>query len=122
MVNWIIEFFNNNNLINITAGLIIARSTLALAVLTWALVRATKAMAEASSSAHIVVSLDSNEWHFSYFDVIVHNTGNAAAFDVSVKFYPPLPYHEELLLNNRVPFSSVSIIRPRHIPSSGLNT
>lgn len=122
MISSIIEFFNNNNLINITSGLITAGSTLALAVLTWALVRATKAMAEASSSAHIVVSLDSNEWHFSYFDVIVHNTGNAAAFDVSVKFDPPLPHHEELLSNNRVPFSSISIIRPGQILSSGLNT
>lgn len=102
------------------SGTITALATLALAFLTWILARATKAMAEATSSANVVASLETSQWSWLHLDIVVHNTGNAPAFDVTVKFDPPLPYMTPKEADD-TPFGKISIIRPGHLLSSNVN-
>lgn len=91
--------------------LITALATLVLALLTGILAWYTKRLAAASSSPHVMVSLEPSRWSLIYFDLHVANTGNAAAYDVRVNFDPPLPSKDgggapkELLTN-------ISALRP----------
>ncbi len=102
------------------SGTITALATLALACLTWALVRATNAMAKATSAANVVASLETNQWSWRHLDLLVHNTGNAPAFDVTVRFEPPLPYMTKAEAGD-TPFGKISILRPGHLLSSNVN-
>lgn len=99
---------------------ITALSTIVLAVLTWVLARATLAMARATSKANIVASLEVNQWTWLHVDLIVQNTGNAPAYDVTVHFDPPLPYALEIK-PNEMPFGQISIIRPGQYLSSNVS-
>lgn len=102
------------------SGTITAIATLALAALTWVLARATNAMSKITSSANVVASLEVNQWSFRHLDLVVQNTGSAAAFEVSVTFTPPLPYMSQVELND-APFSNISILRPGHTLTSSVN-
>ncbi len=102
------------------SGSITALATLALAFLTWILARATNAMAKATSIANVVASLETNQWSWRHLDLVVHNTGNAPAFDVTVKFDPPLPYMTEKEADD-LPFGKISILRPGQVLSSNVN-
>jgi hypothetical protein len=102
------------------SGTVTAIATIALAVLTWVLARATNLMAKATSSANVVASLDVNQWSFRHFDLVVHNTGNAAAFDVTVKFTPPLPFASKAEMDE-TPFGKISIMRPDQTLKSSVN-
>lgn len=109
-----------NTYLGSISGAITAFATLALAVLTWILARATNAMAKATSSANVVASLETNQWSWRHLDLIVHNTGSAPAFAVTVKFDPPLPYMTEKEESD-MPFWNISILRPGQILSSNVN-
>ncbi|MFS2041678.1 hypothetical protein [Agrobacterium tumefaciens] len=102
------------------SGTITALATLALACLTWILARATNAMAKATSAANVVANLETNQWSWRHLDLVVHNTGNAPAFDVTVKFEPPLPYMTNTEAGD-TPFGKISILRPGHLLSSNVN-
>ena len=102
------------------SGTITALATLALACLTWALVRTTNAMAKATSTANVIASLETNQWSWSHLDLVVHNTGNAPAFDVIVKFEPPLPFMTKVEAGD-TPFGKISVLRPGHLLSSNVN-
>lgn len=102
------------------SGTATAFATIALAVLTWVLARATNSMARATSSPNVVASLDINEWSFLHLDLVVHNTGNASAFDVSVTFTPPLPFMS-LAEKEDMPFGKISILRPNQTLKSSVN-
>ncbi|MEN5247936.1 hypothetical protein [Brucella pseudintermedia] len=102
------------------SGAITAFATLALAFLTWILARATNAMAKATSIANVVASLETNQWSWRHLDLVVHNTGNAPAFDVIVKFDPPLPYMTPKEAHD-IPFGKISLLRPGQILSSNVN-
>lgn len=102
------------------SGTITAIATIALAVLTWVLARATNLMAKATSSANVVASLDVNQWSFRHLDLVVHNTGNAAAFDVTVAFTPPLPFMSEGEKDD-TPFGKISVLRPNQTLNSSVN-
>lgn len=93
------------------SGLITAFATLALAVLTLVLARATKAMAQATSTANVIASLEPNQWSLMHIDLVVQNTGNAPAFDISVKFDPPLE-REKAAAGLPLPFANISLLRP----------
>ncbi|MEM7499808.1 MAG: hypothetical protein AAF371_17685 [Pseudomonadota bacterium] len=56
-----------------------------LCYLTYVLAQETKLLRKISSSPLITVTLEQNEWLFSHFDMVVENSGNAAAFDISIK-------------------------------------
>ncbi|MBA8841962.1 hypothetical protein [Ochrobactrum sp. RH2CCR150] len=109
-----------NAYFSVTSGVVTAIATIALAFLTWILARATNAMAKATSTANVVASLETNQWSWRHLDLIVHNTGNAPAFDVKVEFDPPLPYMTATEADD-VPFGRISIIRPGQILSSNVN-
>lgn len=102
------------------SGTITAIATIALAMLTWVLARATNLMAKATSSANVVASLDVNQWSFIHLDLIVHNTGNAAAFDVTVSFSLPLPFMSAAERDD-TPFGKISILRPNQTLTTGVN-
>lgn len=102
------------------SGTITAVATLALAALTWVLARATNAMAKATSSSNVVASLEVNQWSFRHLDLVVQNTGNAAAFDTTVTFTPPLPFRSKVEVND-APFGKVSILRPGQVLVSNVN-
>jgi hypothetical protein len=102
------------------SGAVTAVATLALALLTWVLARATNSMARASSSANVVANLEVNQWSFLHLDLIVQNTGNAPAFDVKVEFTPPLPLMSEVAKDD-TPFGMISIVRPGQTLTSGVN-
>lgn len=102
------------------SGAVTAVATLALAMLTWVLARATNSMAKASSSANVVANLEVNQWSFRHLDLIVQNTGNAAAFDVTVAFTPPLPFMSKVEKED-TPFGKISIIRPGQTLTSSVN-
>lgn len=102
------------------SGTVTAVATIALAVLTWVLARATNLMARATSSANVVASLDVNQWSFRHLDLVVHNTGNAAAYDVTVAFTPPLPFMSEAEKDD-TPFGKISVLRPNQLLKSSVN-
>lgn len=102
------------------SGTITAFATIALAILTFILARATNGMARATSTAQVVASLETNPWSWIHLDLVVQNTGNAPAFGVSVHFDPPLPYFVEKQ-GEAVPFGEISILRPGHQLSCSVN-
>lgn len=121
ILNLIVSFVTGlGQALNQSSGIVTALATIVLAALTWALARATKAMAAATSSANVVASLETNQWSWMHVDLIVHNTGNAPAFDVSVQFLPPLPRMEGVK-DRAPPFGKISILRPGHWLSSNIN-
>lgn len=77
-------------------------------------------MAVAASSSNVIVSLEPNQWSLMHIDMIVQNTGNDAAFDVSVLVSPTLEY-----ASGRdglpFPFDKISILRPGQSMSSFIN-
>ncbi len=102
------------------SGTITAIATVALAILTFVLARATNAMANATSVANVVASLETNQWSWRHLDLVVHNAGNAPAFEVTVTFNPPLPYMTPKETDD-MPFGKISILRPGQIVSSNVN-
>jgi hypothetical protein len=101
-------------------SIVTAAATVALAVLTFVLARATKAMAVAASSSNVIVSLEPNQWSLMHIDMIVQNTGNDAAFDVSVLVSPTL---ENASVRDGLPFpfDKISVLRPGQSMSCFIN-
>ncbi|WP_103309413.1 MULTISPECIES: hypothetical protein [unclassified Pseudomonas] len=79
---------------------------------TLVLARETTRMAEASAQPHVVVTLSPNRWSVRHFDLLIDNTGNATAYDVKVSFNPPLQNGEARGVNAKIPFESVSVLKP----------
>jgi formate hydrogenlyase subunit 3/multisubunit Na+/H+ antiporter MnhD subunit len=67
-----------------------AAATIALGFFTWVLARETKRLSRATAQAHVVATLEPNPWSVKHYDLVVANTGNAAAHDVVVSFTPDL--------------------------------
>ncbi len=65
-----------------TVALVLA--TVALAYLTWILAKAT-------SRASVVVTIEPNPAAIQFLDIHIINEGNAAAYDVQIRFDPELP-------------------------------
>lgn len=79
---------------------------------TLVLARETARMAEASAQPHVVVTLSPNRWSSRHFDLLIDNTGNATAYDVRVSFNPPLQNGEARSVNAKIPFETVSVLKP----------
>jgi hypothetical protein len=100
--------------------LITAVATIFLWKVTKVLARETTRMVEASSQPHVVATLDPNRWSMRHFDLNVNNTGNGTAYDISVKFDPPLGNGEERK-NKDVPLTRISVLKPGQGISSYLS-
>lgn len=102
------------------ATLVTAGATIALGYFTWVLAKETKRLSRASAQAHVVATIEPNPWASNHADLIVTNTGNAAAHEIQFQFTPPLPaspYHK----NGSVPLQNISILKPGHSLHSHLS-
>jgi len=88
-----------------------AFATLALAILTFVLVIATFRMAAAMARPHVVATIESNQWGISHMDLVLENSGNAPAYDISVKITPAIE-RSGSKGGVPLPFSKISLMRP----------
>lgn len=109
-MNHLSEFLSDTILQGVNSS-VTAIATIVLAFLTWVLAKATRAMADATSNAQIVASLEANTWSLRHLDLIVENSGNASAFDVEVCFDPPLPM-DRVRKERPLPYQKLSVVRP----------
>jgi hypothetical protein len=79
---------------------------------TLVLARETTRMAEASAQPHVVLTLSPNRWSARHFDILIDNTGNATAYDIQVSVNPPLQNGENRNDDAKIPFGTVSILKP----------
>jgi hypothetical protein len=102
--------------------------TLATAVATFFLWRVTavlavetKRMADVAAQPMVVVSIVSNQWALTFADLVVENTGNASAFDISIQFTPPLLVDADRDPERSVPLKAISVLKPGQSITSYLN-
>jgi hypothetical protein len=88
-----------------------AFATLALGYFTYVLARETRRLSRATAQAHVVATLEPNQWTIRHVDLVVANTGNAAAHDITVSFEPPL-VAEGSRGRRPAPLSSISLLKP----------
>jgi hypothetical protein len=93
-----------------------AFATIALVYFTRTLAIETRHLAERSSQAHIVATIEPNQWAMNHVDVRISNTGNATAYDVKVAFSPALASDDE----KSAPLSAISVLKPNQDLSSYL--
>lgn len=88
----------------------------ALAFLTWRLVLGTSKMAQATSTPFVTVSLEPNEEENLGYDLVIHNSGTAPAFEVVWKFEPEFVIkHSDGEQRKAQPINKHSMIRPGQI-------
>jgi len=97
-------------IITAVAAILTAIATFFLWRVTKILAVETKRMVEASAQPHVVVTLEPNIWAVSHFDINIANVGNAAAYDIEVKFDPPL-VNAEHRKESALPFNKVSVLK-----------
>lgn len=92
---------------SVVAALVTAGATVFLWIATRTLVAETRRMVEASSSPHVVATLEPNRWSLMYADIHVSNNGTGTAYDVAVVFEPALSRAD-----GPVPLQHISVLRP----------
>jgi len=104
---------------NILAAFGTLFGTIATAIATIALWRATrvlavetKRMADASAQPQVVATIVPNLWSTIHLDINVENTGNATAFDIELSFNPPLVNGEARGDNMPIPLQRISLLKP----------
>lgn len=93
-----------------------AAATIALGFFTWVLARETMRLSRATAQAHVVATLEPNHWSLMHVDLIVTNTGNAAAHDVAVSFSPE--FGKEGHKDQGRPLRHISVLKPGQSLSS----
>ncbi|WP_337245215.1 hypothetical protein [Luteimonas sp. gir] len=93
------------------ASAVMPIATLVLAIFTVMLARETRRMARATERTEVTVTIEPNQWGMMYFDIWVANTGNRAAYEVSVEFDPPLVGYERAD-SSPPPLQRISVMRP----------
>lgn len=96
---------------------ITALATIGLGVFTWVLARETKRLSRATAQAHVVATLENNQWAFAHADLVVSNTGNATAHDIEVIFDPPLDWFRPSKPGAQ-PLRNLSVLKPGQSQSS----
>ncbi|TPL81722.1 hypothetical protein FJ950_22920 [Mesorhizobium sp. B2-3-14] len=91
--------------------IVTAAATIALGFFTWVLAKETKRLSMATAQAHVVATLEPNPWSVKHYDLVVANTGNAAAHDVVVSFTPDLEERDGGLHIGR-PLRHLSVLKP----------
>lgn len=94
------------------ATVVTAVATIFLWRVTKLLAKETTRMVEASDQPHVVATLSPNRWSLRHFDLLVDNTGNATAYDIQVRFDPPLENGEARKEDAKIPFENVSVLKP----------
>ena len=105
----------------VLGSLVTAVATVFLWRVTRTLATETKRMAEASAQPQVVALIEPNRWAWNHADLIVANTGNASAFDIQVKFDPPIKRdgrHEA----RPVPLQRISLLKPGQELSSHIGS
>jgi hypothetical protein len=93
-----------------------AVATIALGFFTWVLARETKRLSRATAQAHVVATLEPNHWSLMHVDLIVTNTGNAAAHDVAVAFSSE--FERDGHKDKGRPLRHISVLKPGQSMSS----
>lgn len=70
----------------------IALLTAALAFTTWILARETRRMRAHGIRPHVVVTIEPHPNYMQFFNLVVENVGQGAAFDVRTSFDPDIEY------------------------------
>ena len=86
-------------------------ATIVLAGFTWVLARATKQLALASSQPQVTATIQPNLWSMAHCDLVVGNSGNAAAYDITLEIAPE-PKQAEARGESEPPLRSISVLRP----------
>ena len=86
-------------------------ATIVLAGFTWVLARATKQLAQASSQPQVTATIQPNLWSMIHCDLIVENSGNAAAYDVALVITPE-PEQADARGDSEPPLRNISVLRP----------
>jgi hypothetical protein len=108
--------------ISLLSSAVTALATIALFFVTWVLARETKILSRASSQAHVTATIEPNIWAINYTDIIIQNSGNAVAYDITVDFSPPIVLASDFETGRGVPFQKVSILRPGQKLQSSLSS
>ncbi|RUW77706.1 MULTISPECIES: hypothetical protein [unclassified Mesorhizobium] len=95
---------------------ITALATMALGVFTWVLARETNRLSSATSQAHVVATLEPNQWALNHVDLIVTNTGNGSAHDVAIAFNPELEKYQGESKDR--PLRHIGLLKPGQSVSS----
>lgn len=95
---------------------ITALATIALGIFTWVLARETMRLSRATSQAHVVATLEPNQWAINHVDLIVTNTGNASAHDVAIAFSPELEKYQGE--GKERPLRHIGVLKPGQSVSS----
>jgi hypothetical protein len=96
---------------SVVGTVVTALATIVLAVVTTVLARETKRLSDATSQPNVVVTLEPSPWSIIHTNLVFQNTGTGAAYDIEVKFDPPL------ILGPRkgsteMPVRSLSVLKP----------
>ncbi len=86
-------------------------ATIVLAWFTFVLARATRRLARASSQPLVSAAIQPNIWSMMHSDLVVHNSGNAPAYDVVVEITPE-PKQADSRGTSEPPLRNISILRP----------
>lgn len=78
------------------AASLTAISTIILSWMTYILAKETKVLARMTSKAFVIAYLESTEVSAFAMNIVIHNTGNAPAFNVSVRISPAMPDYSNL--------------------------
>ncbi len=92
-LNWILTPENALSAAQVFAALVTAAATYALWRVTRVLAIETSELANMTSKPFVVGTLESSGASPSALNLVLRNTGNAAAFDIQLKLTPPLPDH-----------------------------
>ena len=88
--SWLIEGANLLAFAQLIAAFVTALATIALWRVTKLLANETSVLAEMTSRPFVVCALESSGASAIALNLVLRNTGNAAAFDIEVEISPPL--------------------------------
>lgn len=99
------------SIVSVLGAAVTAFATFLLWRVTKTLAVETKRMADASAQAHVVATIEPNQWSMMHADLQVQNTGNATAYEVELAFDPPLE-NGEARAEKALPLQSLSVLKP----------
>lgn len=105
--------------ITIISTIVTATATVFLWKFTRVLAIETKNLAEATQQPQVVANLELNKSSNIHWDLIISNTGNSTAFDITITFDPPLS-RDQPHQDREIPLQHVSLLRPNQMVSSYL--
>lgn len=91
LLKWFTEAENVLSFAQLVAAFVTALATFALWRVTRVLAVETKTLAAMTSRPFVVCGIESSLADPTALNLVVRNTGNAAAFDIKAKITPPLP-------------------------------